>query len=228
MKFIYLKKTPKQLSELTTFLALTCWSRYQNCRIWANPICARQKCSCAPLRRGKATSLNRLLKNFLWIPLKFCGQQKNRKLCGKILNRGKWMAELGCRVASQPSSGCVSTMSMDQKSFSEYGAHSAALLRIPEKLQWVCLHQKGAVPWADCAISDPCFCFWWEVKFFCIPIPIPVSHFNLLFFGHRPLPLCSLNSLCSLLYNSLSSTLLFLLLALSSLHHYSRHFSPLC
>lgn len=139
------------------------------------------------------------------------------------------MAELGCRVAIQLSSGCVSTMSLDQKSFSEYGAHSCSPSMNTWKASVGLLASERSSPLSRLCHFRPLFLFlMWSLTFL-RSHPPPASHFNLLlFFGHMPLPLCSLNSLCSLLYNSLSSTLLFLLLALSSLHHYSRHFSPLC
>lgn len=176
-------------------------------------------------------SPNRFFVNFLWIPLKFCGQQNNRTPCRKILNRSKWMVELGCSVARQPSSDCENTMSMDQKSFGGCGAHSCS----PYMNIWTAAVGLLASVRSSQSLEQTVpfqtlvFCFWCEVELFGIPIPtLPVSCSNLLFFGHMPLPLCSLNSLCSLLYISLSSTLLFLLLALSSLHHYPRHFSPFC
>lgn len=158
--------------------------------------------------------------------MKFCVWEPTWQEAGRSsADRGKLPV---CRTAVWYSTGCRTAISMKLKSFVNIGLVPAALLGITDFSASACVRKEQSpeqsMPFQTLILFDGNLGF---LAFPSPPLPSPVL-IIFSFFGHMPLPFCSLNSLCSLLYISLSPTLLFLLLVSSSFHHYCRHFFPLC
>lgn len=127
--------------------------RFQLCRIQTNTGCARQKCSCASLRRGRPMSLSRFLFILLEFFLTFVASKPYHKKHTGVLQVevSGWQSR---RAAWQFSPATAPRMQWAWiwNPFANMGLIPAALIWITDFSVSACV-----VPWAECAISDPRF-----------------------------------------------------------------------